>query len=243
MPGDRRLRDERAKQVIDVWKTVVGVQMHFNEIGMRIRGLFVTILLALFASIGFLLDKELSLPIWRLNIQFTVLVPLFGVFATMLFYLMDRYWFHRLLKGSVNHAIHIERKYKDTLPELSLSDEIGKESFFAPTGFLWLAAKCFVWDEKFRKNGMLHSDGKLAIFYKSMIAVLIVIFVLLIFLGGITLDKKGPPIATKKSRTVDRMPIAPAPPAQAMPTPLPPAAAPTAAMPPAPAPSPRAPKE
>ena len=79
MLGDQRLRDERAKQVIDVWKTVVGVQMHFNEIGMRIRGLFVTILLALFASIGFLLDKELSLQVWRINIQFTVLVPLFGI--------------------------------------------------------------------------------------------------------------------------------------------------------------------
>ena len=64
MLSDRRLRDERAKQVIDVWKTIVGVQMHFNEIGMRIRGLFVTILLALFASIGFLMDKELSLQLW-----------------------------------------------------------------------------------------------------------------------------------------------------------------------------------
>ena len=56
--NDLRLRDERAKQVIDVWKTIVGVQMHFNEIGMRERGLFVTILVALFASIGFLLDKQ-----------------------------------------------------------------------------------------------------------------------------------------------------------------------------------------
>ncbi|EKS29921.1 Uncharacterised protein [Afipia felis] len=113
--------------------------MHFNEIGMRIRGLFVTILLALFASIGFLLDKELFLQIWRINIQFAVLVPIFGIFGTMLFYLIDRYWFHRLLKGSVNHAIQIEKKYRDAIPELSLSDEIGKESFLFLQGFCGLS--------------------------------------------------------------------------------------------------------
>ena len=236
MASDRRLRDERAKQVIDVWKTIVGVQMHFNEIGMRIRGLFVTILLALFASIGFLFDKKLSLEVWRFNIQFAVLVPLFGIFATMLFYLMDRYWFHRLLKGSVNHAIQIEKKYKDSLPELSLSDEIGKESFFVPKGFLWLAAKCLVRHEKFREKGQLHSDGKLEIFYKSMISVLLLTLALLAFFGGITLDKKGPPIASKKSRSVERTTISPPPPVQVAPTAPPSAAAPPAVIPPTPAP-------
>ena len=92
MANDLRLRDERAKQIADAWKTVVGVQMHFNDIGMRIRGLFVTILLALFASIGFLLDKQLSLTVGRLNIQFATIVPIFGIFVAMLFYFMDRYW-------------------------------------------------------------------------------------------------------------------------------------------------------
>jgi sterol desaturase/sphingolipid hydroxylase (fatty acid hydroxylase superfamily) len=109
MANERRLRDERAKQVIEVWKTVVEVQQHFNDIGMRIRSMFVTILLALFASIGFIWDKRLALEIGRLNIQIAVIIPLFGVFGTMLFYFIDRYWFHRLLVGSVNHAIEIEK--------------------------------------------------------------------------------------------------------------------------------------
>lgn len=185
--------------------------MHFNEIGMRIRGLFVTILLALFASIGFLLDKELFLQIWRINIQFAVLVPIFGIFGAMLFYLIDRYWFHRLLKGSVNHAIQIEKKYRNAIPELSLSDEIGKESFFIPRGFLWAVAKCLVRHDRFREKGQLHSDGKLEIFYKSMMLVLFLTSVLLACLGGITLDKKGPPIATKKARSIDRPSVSPRP--------------------------------
>jgi hypothetical protein len=202
--------------------------MHFNEIGMRIRGLFVTILLALFASIGFLLDKELSLQIWRINIQFAVLVPIFGIFGAMLFYLMDRYWFHRLLKGSVNHAIQIEKTYRGMIPELALSDEIGKESFFVPKGILWVVAKCLVRHDRFRERGQLHSDGKLEIFYKSMMVVLLLTSVLLAFLGGVTFDKKGPPIAAKKGRSVERLPVAPPAPLQ-----IAPVAPPLAALPPA----------
>ena len=49
------LTSERRKEVIDVWKEVVDVQQHFNDVSMRIRGMFVTILLALFAAMGFLL--------------------------------------------------------------------------------------------------------------------------------------------------------------------------------------------
>src|SRR5580704_17447327 len=136
MPDESRTEDERRKQIIDVWRTVVEVQQHFNDIGMRIRSMFVTILLALFASIGFLWDKRLALEIGRLNIQRAVIIPLFGVFGTMLFYFIDRYWYHRLLVGSVNHAIEMEKKHRAELPELSLSNAIGKESPYKPRGIV-----------------------------------------------------------------------------------------------------------
>jgi hypothetical protein len=167
--------------------------MHFNELAMRIRGLFVTILIALFASIGFLIDKQLSLQLWRLNIQYAVLVPLFGVFGAMLFYLIDRYWYHRLLKGAVNHAIKIEQKFRAELPELSLSDEIGKESFFVPKrwGLTWIAAKLLVRHERFGSRGQIHSDAKLEIFYKSVMVVLACLSIFLAFFGGVSFDKKG----------------------------------------------------
>lgn len=181
---DRRLRDERAKQVIEVWKIIVNVQQHFNDIGMRIRSMFVTILLALFASIGFLWDKRLALEIGKITIPFAVIIPLFGIFGTMLFYFMDRYWYHRLLVGSVNHAIEIEKKYKAELPELSLSAAIGKESPYRPRGIVWLAAKLLVRHDKFRTTGNLHSDGKIELFYKSVMAVLAVTSLLLALFAG-----------------------------------------------------------
>jgi hypothetical protein len=184
--ADRHLREERAKQVLEAWKTIVGVQMHFNDIGMRIRAMFVTILLALLASIGFLLDKKLRFEFGGLYVQYYMLIPLFGIGGTMLFYLMDRYWFHRLLRGSVLHAQDIEKKYKSELPELSLSEYIGRESFLKPKSLLWIAAVLFVRHEGFRKEGNLHSDGKLEIFYKSVMWGLLLLSITLGVAGGVT---------------------------------------------------------
>ena len=160
----------------------------FNDISMRIRAMFVTILLALLASIGFLLEKHLSLNAWRFRIQYSILIPLFGIFGTYLFYFIDRYWYHRLLVGSVKHAIEIEKKYKAQLPELSLSEAIGRESPYRPRGLVLLLAKLLVSHPNFRNNSMLHSDGKIELFYKSVMLLLFIVSLALAGLGGITLD-------------------------------------------------------
>lgn len=184
----KRLSAERADQIIEVWKTVVGVQQHFNDISMRIRSLFVALLLALFASIGFLLDKKINVRLEGVTVQFATLIPLFGIFAAMLFYFIDRYWYHRLLLGSVKHAINIETQNKEALPELSLCEEIKKESSFIPTGFLWLVSKLVVSHKDFKSKGELHSDGKIELFYKSVMLVLFLIAMLLALAGGVTIE-------------------------------------------------------
>jgi len=75
---------------------------------------------------------------------------------------MDRYWYHRLLVGSVNHGINIERKYRDDIPELSLSDAIGKESPYKPRSrLIQFAAWLVVREDTYRNSGVLRSDGKI----------------------------------------------------------------------------------
>jgi hypothetical protein len=189
MVNERRLREERAKHIVEVWKTIVGVQQHFNDICMRIRSMFVTILIALFASIGFMLDKKMSVELGSMKIQFATFVPLFGLFGTTLFYLIDRYWYHRLLVGSVNHAIQIEQKYDAEMPELALCKAIGKESPYNPTGILWLTAKLLVRHDKFKEKGQLHSDGKIELFYKSVMVVLAFTTVILACFGGVSFER------------------------------------------------------
>ena len=193
MPDEQQARDETLKNVIEIWKAIVQVQQHFNDISMRIRSMFVTILLALFAAIGILYEKKLDLKIGHFNIKFAILVPLFGIFGAYLFYFIDRYWYHRLLVGSVKHAMSIETRYKNELPELSLSAAIGAESPYEPRGVVRWLAYLLVSDDRFLEGGRLHSDGKIELFYKSVMLVLLLTTVILALLGGITVDQKTPP--------------------------------------------------
>ncbi len=101
--------------------------------------------------------------------------------------------------GSVKHGIEIEKKYKDTLPELSLSDAIGAESPFKPTGVAKFLADRLVRHGKYKEDGKLHSDGKMEFFYKLVMLALFLIFVLLTFSGG---------ISSQKSENDEQQPIA-----------------------------------
>ena len=200
------MEEQQRTQIIEIWKTIVEVQRHFNDIAMRIRSMFITILLALFAAIGFLLDKKPSFEISDYNIQFATILPLFGIFGAWLFYFIDRYWYHRLqgkngnrgcstllIVGSVKHALEIEKKYKSEIPELSLSDAIGKESPYKPRGIVRLVANLLVSHNKYSETGKLHSDGKIELFYKSVVLALFLTMIMLASLGGVTIDKKTPP--------------------------------------------------
>jgi FMN phosphatase YigB (HAD superfamily) len=184
-----KLTDETKKDIIDIWKTIVGVQQHFNDIEMRIRSMFVTILIALIASIGFLMDKKLAFTVGPFNVQFATVVPLIGALGTCLFYFLDRYHYHRLLVGSVNHAITIEKKYRDDIPELSLSDAIGKQSPYRPRGFIRFVAWLVVREPIYKETGDLHSDGKIELFYKSVIVGLVLAAAIIAWMGGVTVEK------------------------------------------------------
>ena len=180
------MTDINNKEVVEIWKTVIGVQMHFNDISMRIRSMFVTILLALFASLGFLLDKKLGLQVGNYYVQFATILPAFGILGTYLFYFIDRYWYHRLLVGSVKQGLFIENKYKVELPELSLTDAIGKESPYEPRGVARFLARLVVSDDRFPKTGKLHSDGKVEFFYKSVMVALLGTVILVAVFGGVS---------------------------------------------------------
>jgi hypothetical protein len=51
-----------------------------------------------------------------------------GLVAWPSFYFMDRFWYHLLLKGAVNHTVHIENSIKNRLPSIALSTAIGEAS-------------------------------------------------------------------------------------------------------------------
>jgi hypothetical protein len=92
------------------------------------------------------------------------------------------------LVGSVNHGMEIERKHKDEIPELSLTDAIGKESPYKPSGKLVrLIARIVVNEPRYKKTGNLHSDGKIELFYKFVLIGLFLTTFIIAAMGGVTM--------------------------------------------------------
>ncbi len=197
---------EKRKIVVDIWKKVVEVQMHFNDIEMKIRGLFVTIVLALAAAQGFLLDKGLLFSMGQLKVLYATFMPLLGIVAACLFYFMDRYWYHRLLMGAVTQGEYIEKKYAKFLLEVSITEKIGEaspvetEKWTSGAGRLGkVIADWLVTDDEYQKTGNLHSTAKIELFYKSVGYLFLLLFLItVLFVGVLIVDRSLATAALQK---------------------------------------------
>ena len=165
-PGGKReaaLQDEH-KNVVEVWKKSVDVQQHFNDLAMRIRNFAITVVGALIAAVSFTYQQGLQIQVWGANVPVGAGLIGAAVFAWGGFFLMDRYWYHILLKGSVIHAGKIEDKYKDEIPEIGLGKSISEAS------------------GKVKILGVtMNSDRRLTSFYALGAVILLAIFSILIF--------------------------------------------------------------
>jgi hypothetical protein len=187
------MNSEERSNIIEIWKTVVEVQQHFNDIGMKIRGLFITIVVAIAAAQGFLLEKRLFFSIGPVQTLFVTVMPFIGAVATYLFYFMDRFWYHRLLQGAVSQARFIEEKYKEELPELSLGAEISKNSPVELKGFRRWVANLVVsnTDTTYTMDWKLRSEGKIELFYKSVVWLFVLWFLFTILFIGIRVNDQS----------------------------------------------------
>jgi hypothetical protein len=180
------MNDNERQSVIEIWKTIVGVQQHFNDIEMKIRSLFVAMIAAVGAAQGFLIEKSLSFPLGSVKVLYAIFLPLLGVVAAYLFYFMDRYWYHRLLMGAVLQGGMIEEKYKNELPELALGAKISEQSPVELKN--WLARKVADWviaDDRYKNKKILHSDAKIELFYKSIVLLFFLWFAFTVLFIGV----------------------------------------------------------
>jgi len=144
---------ERLRHVIAAWGKSIDVQQHFNELEMKIRNYVITVVVAVFGAAGIAMKE--NLPV------LASLILVFGVVGVLLFWMMDALWYHRLLKGAVDHATFIEHRLSKHLPELGLSESIGKASPIKIGHY------------------ELHSTQKLHVFYALLVILLIVAAIVL----------------------------------------------------------------
>jgi len=104
--------------------------MHFNDLELRIRNYALTLLLAAGGAAAVSLKENIyfQVPGKGIQVHISVLLLSFGLLGWLGFYLMDRFWYHRLLYGAVEHGRFIEEKFGDELPFLRLTGAIRHES-------------------------------------------------------------------------------------------------------------------
>lgn len=190
---------------VEAWKKTIDVQQHFNEICMKIRNVYATLLAALFALVGLLETRAEDLTISALGYEIhSILFILFGIFSiSMLFYFLDRHWYHRLLVGAVLNGLEIEKHLAGKALGFQLTSKIGDNSALDITEntmanwMLWGVAKILgaeVTNQKVKNQGdkkLLRSDAKIAIFYKSVAYASLIALVVIVFFGGVVSLDQG----------------------------------------------------
>jgi hypothetical protein len=144
---------------IEIWKKIVDVQQHFNDLELRVRN-FALIVTGAFLGLGGYAIKDagminafgVAVSVAGL-VVFSAIVPLFA------FYFMDRLWYHRLLDGSVSAGIEAESALKELGYKVDLGSKISEGSPFT----LWLTKQ------------KIHSKTKMDMFYLMLVAALLIV--------------------------------------------------------------------
>lgn len=161
---DPAISNEERRDIIDIWKKCVDVQQHFNDLEMRIRNFAITVVGALIAGVSFTYQQSLQTELFGVVLPTGVGLVAAAAFAWGGFFLMDRFWYHILLKGAVKHAAKIEDLYRERIPGIDLGSTISESS----GAVKFLCVK-------------MNSDRRLTTFYGVGLAILIVIFCALLF--------------------------------------------------------------
>jgi len=117
---------------IKIWEKSIDVQMHFNELQMKIRNFSVLLISALVGAAGLALKDRIAIDhqfLW-MHLQFNLSAAFFVAAAVtwLAFAFMDHYWYYPLLLGAVRHAAAIEETLKEKVPGIGLTTRIGDES-------------------------------------------------------------------------------------------------------------------
>lgn len=200
---------------IEIWKKIVDVQQHFNDLELRIRN-FALIVTGAFLGLGGYAIKDAGVvKLFGLEVSIAGLVVVSAIFPLAAFYFMDRLWYHRLLDGSVYAGIEAETALKELGYKVDLGSKIKVHSPFT----LWLTKK------------LIRSATKMDLFYAILAGSLLLVAG---FLGfgirpQVVVDKKPPLVVAPSAANLPADAASPAFPtntlAPALPAPQPSVAA------------------
>lgn len=139
-----KLDKEMVPQILSMWSQAVTVQQHFNDIALKIRNLTLTAFTFIVAALGYVIKENIVFHIWSCNVKALTIFSFLGAVIIAMFFFMDKFWYHRFLRGAVTQAMSIEKKWGKLIPEIRLSTAIGAASNFKVLGISMQSSKRFL---------------------------------------------------------------------------------------------------
>ncbi len=119
-----------ADHLIKVWEKVIDLQMHFNEMCMNLRRTAISVLGVMLAAgaLSFRFVGMIKIGSNIMSVAFLFIAIAILVWGS--FYLMDRFWYHQLLRSTVSYAesLEVSAKNTDTPFNLDVSKRIREEN-------------------------------------------------------------------------------------------------------------------
>jgi hypothetical protein len=144
---------------IEIWKKIVDVQQHFNDLELRIRNFALAVTGAFLGLGGYAIKDAGIINAFGFEVSIAGLVVFSAIFPLFAFYFMDRLWYHRLLESAVKAGIDAESALKNLGYKVDLGSQISEHSPFT----LWLTKK------------QIHSKTKMDMFYLMVAAALLIV--------------------------------------------------------------------
>lgn len=144
---------------IEIWKKIVDVQQHFNDLELRIRNFALVVTGAFLGLGGYAIKDGGMISAFGLDVSIAGLIVVSAIFPLLAFYFMDRLWYHRLLDGSVQAGIEAEEALKVLGYKVNLGSKISEKSPFT----LWFFGY------------YIHSKTKMDIFYLMLVCTLLIV--------------------------------------------------------------------
>lgn len=148
---------------VEVWKKIIDVQQHFNDLELRIRNFALIVNGAFLALGGYALKDGGFANLWGAQVSSAALIIGASLLPLCAFYLMDRLWYHRLLDGAVRAGIDAEGE----LTKLDIRVGLGRHINEASPFKLWVF------------GNKVHSRHKMDGFYGLLAIAIIVLTVTL----------------------------------------------------------------
>lgn len=161
---DPALATTTTQLTLEIWKQTVAVQMHFNDLEMRIRNYSITVMGALLAATAFVIEQKLFLSFFGWTISGAALLLGAAAVSIVNFFIMDALWYQRLLAGASKEALRLEADLRRLGLNVELTSSLKRES---PIPLLW---KGIGW-----RNRTLRSKHKLAIFYGLLLIIVLMV--------------------------------------------------------------------